>query len=178
MATNGDSHSNSSRGWVRFDTPRHRAEDGNEGTGWFASGRVLVMTIVVVVLLAWGSLNLVFRQWRTRYLERRAYAERVIVERVEPLAKLVPPDANPDAWRTAVADTRAMLKTVTDSNMLTPPRIESLSAEISDLVRDARPDTARARLAAVWDLAEAGAGPIVTSRHDRPTLLPPRPARR
>jgi hypothetical protein len=145
-----------------------------EGSGWFASGRVLVTTIVVVVLLVWGSLNLVFRQWRSRYLERKAYAEQVIAARVEPLAKVVPPDVSPAEWRAAVAETRAMLKTLTDSNMLDAARIEDLSARVSDLVRDAHPDDARTRLADIWDDAEGGAGPVVTARHIRPKLLPER----
>ena len=177
MAANGKS----SRGRLRFDPPGHGGEEGSnapERSGRFASGRVLVTTIVVVVLLVWGSLHVVFRQWRNRYLERRSYAEQVVAARVEPLAKVVPPNVSPAAWRGAVAETRAMLKTVTDSNILDAPRIETLSARVSDLVRDARSHDALARLAVVWDEAEAGAGPVVTARHARPPLLPPRQSTR
>ena len=144
-----------------------------DGGGFFRSGRVFVTALVLVVLVVWGTLNLVFRQWRAGYRERAAYGERVVVAPVEPLALVVPKGEDPEAWRSAVDETRAMLKTLIGSNVLDVNRMRALGERISSEVRTARPDDARAHLSAIWDAAEAGAGPVVTSRHPRPRLLRP-----
>lgn len=181
MAVNGDNGDAGTNptGRVRIDRPRHGGHvpsppGPEEGPGgFFTSGRVFVTAVVLVVLLVWGSLNLVFRQWRAGYRARAAYGDRVVVTPIEPLASVAPTGEDPDAWRSAVGETRAMLKTLTGSNVLDEPHMRVLGELIAAEVRLARPDDARARLTAIWDAAEAGAGPVVTSRHPRPLLLCP-----
>lgn len=217
MTGNGDPGGNGAggrrpgRGRVRIDRPRGLGidavvvpappeDDPQDGGGFWRSGRVFVTASVVAVLILWGALYLVFRQWRVRYQERQAYGARVVVAAAEPFASIVPAgerpdsaavraagcggaaavaavaspwDVSPAAWRRAVAETRAMLKTLTDSNVLDVDRMRALGARVSALALGATPADARARLAALWDDAEAGAGPVVTDRHPRPDVLPP-----
>ncbi|MFO0950510.1 MAG: hypothetical protein U0835_05035 [Isosphaeraceae bacterium] len=150
------------------------------------SGRVLVTGIVVGVLLLWGGLNLTFRQWRARYAERAAYGVQRVAGTVEPLSDVFPTGQGgedpagptPESqrkWRQAVADTREMLVKLTAANLLDRDEMDALGADLAARVAAARPETARATLAAIWDLAEDRAGPVV-QRHPRPALLPPRPA--
>ena len=168
------------RGRVRFDRPRQGGADtsnGEAGGGSSISGRRFVTAAVVAVLVLWGSLGLAFRHWRDGYRARQAYGERIVVAAIEPLAEVTPAGVDPAAWRNAVVATRAMLKTVTDSNVLDLDRMRALGSRVDARVRSSRPENARAQLAAIWDDAESGAGPIVTSRHPRPPLLRPPPHR-
>ncbi|MCA1684908.1 MAG: hypothetical protein LC745_02765, partial [Planctomycetia bacterium] len=84
-----------------------------EAGGGGASGRRFVTAAVLSVLVLWGSLYLTFRHWRAGYRERQAYGERRVAAAVDPLAAVVPTGASPDAWRRAVAETHAMLTTLT-----------------------------------------------------------------
>ncbi len=169
-----------------------------------ASGRRFVTAAVLAILLLWGSLYLIFRNWRAGYREREAFGARYVAGAVDALASIVPagecppsirtsgcagavaiaaavaaqaklPDTSADAWHRAVAETHAMLITLTASNVLDIQQMNDLSKRVSALVAGARPSTARAELAALWDEIEAQAGPIVRSRHTRPNLLPPFP---
>ena len=170
--------------------------------GRATSGRVFVTAAVLTVLVVWASLYWTFRQWRSRYRERAAFGARHVADAVAPLATVVPAGelpafvraagcagaapalawasplgARPADWRRAVGETRAMLVTLTASNLLDVPRMRALGDAIARDVAAARPETARAVLAAVWDDAERRAGPVVRARHPRPRLLPPsRPA--
>ncbi|GAC1465975.1 MAG: hypothetical protein NVSMB9_06060 [Isosphaeraceae bacterium] len=162
------------------------------------SGRLFVSVAVIVVLVVWGSLYLTFRHWRTRYRERAAFGARVVATAVDPLATLVPEgehplglraagcagaaaiaaeasplDESPAAWRSAVAETHAMLVTLTAANLLDANRMRALGEHLVDRVSHARPETARATLATLWDEIENQSTPIVRARHTRPTLLPP-----
>ena len=138
------------------------------------SGRAVVACVVVGVLVLWGGLNLTFRQWRAHYRERAAYGVEHVANVVQPLARVVPVgDVSPVAWREAVAETRKMLVTLTAANLLDRPQLEALGGRVAAQVADARPETARSALAAIWDEAEDHAGPVV-DRHPRPPLLPPR----
>ena len=160
-----------------------------------ASGRVVVSAAAVVVLVAWGGLFLAFRQWRQHYRERAEYGSARVAESVDLLAAVVPadevapavravasagaaavapPGVGPGAWIGAVQETRAMLVTLTTSNVLTVAQMDSLAARIDTRVARARPPTARAELAGLWDEIEAEAGPVVDRRHTRPALLRPR----
>jgi hypothetical protein len=65
-----------------------------------------------------------------------------------------------------------MLVTLTAANVLDRPQMDALRARLAARVAAARPATARAALAAVWDEAEDQAGHVI-DRHPRPGLLPP-----
>lgn len=140
------------------------------------SGRAFVTAWVVTVLVLWGSLNLAFRHWRSGYRERAAFGARVAAAAIDPMAGVVPAGESPDAWRRAVAETHAMLVTLTASNVLDVPRMRALGDRVSVRVARSRPETARAELASLWDEVESQAGPIILSRHPRPALLAPRRA--
>lgn len=142
------------------------------------SGRRIVVTAVLVLLVVWGALALAFRGWRTRYRERAAFGATQVATAIDPLASVVPDGVDPQAWRQAVADTHAMLVTVTASNLLDRTQMRALRAEIA--ARASRglnqPKTARAELAGLWnDLADRAAPLLREDRHPRPKLLPPRP---
>jgi hypothetical protein len=163
------------------------------------SGRVLVTAAVLVVLVLWGSLYVAFRQWRWRYGQRAAFGARYVATAIDALAEVVPAgelpqgvlaagcagasaliaaaapcDVSPAAWRQAIDETHTMLITVTAANVLDLSQMQVLQSQIASRVAGARPETARAALAALWDDLENHAGPIVLGRHPRPTLLPPR----
>jgi hypothetical protein len=137
------------------------------------SGRVFVAVAVVVVLVVWGSLFLAFRQWKARYRERAELGAAVVARAIDPLAAIVPTGENPQEWRAAVAETHAMLDTVTASNLLDRPGLAILGQQIAARVAAARPETARATLRQVWDEMEHQAGPVVTAHHTRPKSLRP-----
>ena len=143
----------------------------------FGSGRVLVSTIVVAVLVVWGSLFLTFRQWRRHYRQRAAFGAQYVAGAIDSLAALaVPEGEDPGAWREAIAETHAMLLTLTAANVLDLPRMRELSERVNSLVNRAQsdPKVARGELAAFWGDMEAQAGPIILARHKRPAPLLPR----
>src|ERR1700722_5087492 len=76
------------------------------------SGRLLVLGAGVTLLLIWGTLFLVFRDWRARYRERAVYGATQVVPAIDRLRSILPPDVDPALWRDAVDQTRAMLTTV------------------------------------------------------------------
>ena len=157
------------------DTNHHgaRPEGAPDDEGGF-SGRLFVTSAVVVVLVVWGSLYLAFRLWRSHHRDRAAFGAVVLTRAIDPLATVVPPDVPPDDWRQAVAETHAMLGTVTGSNLLDRAQMATLSEWVHRRVAAARPETARAVLAEIWDAMEDQAGPVVTAHHPRPRLLPAR----
>jgi hypothetical protein len=141
------------------------------------SGRRFVALSVLSVLVLWGALYLAFRDWRARFRARAAFGATQVATAVDPFAEVIPPSTDPSAWRHAVAETRAMLVTLTGSNLLSLREMKALRAELAARAARARPETARAELAAVWDDMEARARPTI-ARHTRPELLrkdsPPR----
>jgi len=147
------------------------------------SGRRLVTVAGLAILVIWGVLFLIFREWRARYRQRAAYGATQVVPAIDPLAEVVPPDVDPAAWRDAVAQTHVMLLTVTRSNLLTIEEMQALRTELDQTVARARahPESARAELAGVWDkisnraefLLEDGRA-VDGIRHQRPRILPPR----
>jgi hypothetical protein len=148
------------------------------------SGRRFVIVAGLTVLVIWGVLYLVFRDWRARYRERAAYGSSQVVPAIDPMAGLVPPGADPAAWRDAVSETRALLVTVTASNLLGMAEMQALRAELDQAVARTRahPETGIAELAGVWDaIADRGGFLFQDSRsldgerHQRPSLLPSRP---
>ena len=66
------------------------------------SGRLFVLAAGVTILLVWGTLYLVFREWRAGYRQRALYGKTQVVATIEPLRALLPPEVDPEAWRVAV----------------------------------------------------------------------------
>ena len=178
---------------TRDGRPGSNGSTADRGEG--GSGRVLVSAAAVVVLVVWGGLSLAFRQWREHYRERAAYGAARVAGSIEALTAVVPadevapalravasagaaavapPGIGPGAWIGAVQETRARLVTLTASNVLGVAQMDSLADRVAVRVARARPATARAELAGLWDEVEAEAGPVIDRRHARPVLLRPR----
>ncbi|MGP0066402.1 MAG: hypothetical protein ACLQGP_22790 [Isosphaeraceae bacterium] len=145
------------------------------------SGRRFVIVAGLVVLLIWGVLYLVFREWRARYRERAAYGITQVVPAIDPLFDIVPPAMDPGEWREAVSRTHDMLVTVTASNLLGIGEMKSLRDELDQTVgrSRARPETAAAELAGVWDAMADRAEFLLRDsrsrtgdRHPRPKSIP------
>jgi hypothetical protein len=143
------------------------------------SGRRFVIAAGVLLLVFVGVLYLTFLDWRQRYRARARYGANAVVPAINPLEKVVPPGLDPAVWRAAVSQTRAMLLTVTGSNLLTIREMNSLRAELDQVVAHANPETALRDLAGVWDAmgdraeflfrdSRSGDG----QRHERPGILP------
>jgi hypothetical protein len=150
------------------------------------SGRRFVIVAGITVLLIWGALYLIFREWRAKYRERAAYGLTQVVPAIDPLAEITPPSLDPIAWRDAVLQTHAMLATVTSSNLLDAAEMRQLRAELDQAVTQARthPETALNELAAIWNVQADRAGFLFKDsrsasgdRHPRPKILPPRPTK-
>lgn len=148
--------------------------DSTAGVGLTStySGRRFVTVAVLTVLVAWGSLYLVFRGWRARVLARAAYGAREVAPTVDPLARMVPEGVRPDDWREAVQQTHALLVALTAANLLDRPQMQALRDELAARVAGARPETARRVLKSVWDDMCARAGPVL-ARRPRPKVLDP-----
>jgi hypothetical protein len=148
------------------------------------SGRRFVLVAGFTVLLIWGALYLIFREWRANYRERAAYGLSQVVPAIDPLAEIAPPGLDPIAWRAAVRDTHALLVTVTGSNLLRVKDMRQLREELDQAVdrARARPETAVGELAAIWNNLSDRAEFLLKDsrsasgeRHPRPRILPPRP---
>ena len=147
------------------------------------SGRLFVLMAGLALLLIWGILFLVFRDWRAKYRERALYGATQVVPAIDRLRSMVPPDVDLAVWRDAVDQTRAMLTTVTGSNLLDVKDMDKLRAELDQHVDRAtdNPETAVRELALIWDeIADRGeflfndSRSLSGLRHPRPKVLPPR----
>jgi hypothetical protein len=134
--------------------------------------------------LIWGTLYLVFREWRAKYRERASYGVTHVIPALEPMRSIMPPHVDLLAWRDAVDQTRAMLVTVTASNLLDVNEMDKLRFELSAHARraSADPATAMGELAEIWnEVADRGEFLLKDSRsqsgerHPRPRILPPPP---
>jgi hypothetical protein len=148
------------------------------------SGRRFVLGAGLVLLLLWGALYLVFRDWRSRYNERAQFGATQVAPVIDALADTPPPGVTAGDWRNAVRDTHDLLVTVTGSNLLDRQQMLSLRQELEQTVARARahPETARDELAGVWNLVADRAEFVFRDgrsasgmRHVRPRILPPRP---
>ncbi len=140
----------------------------------------------LVLLAIWGTLYLLFRDWRARYHKRALYGVSYVVPAIDPMARLEPPDVAPEAWRDAVAQTKSMLLTVTSSNLLDENQMRELQTELEGAAERSVADPKRAvtELATIWNtIADRGEFLLKDSRsadgvrHPRPKILPPRPAK-
>jgi hypothetical protein len=148
------------------------------------SGRRLVVVAGLTILLLWGLLYVIFRDWLARYRARASFGATQVVPVIDGLADAVPPGVDPGDWRAAVRETHAMLRTVTASNLLDLQQMQSLRTELEQTVVRARthPETARDELAGVWNMMADRAEFVFRDgrsesgeRHPRPKILPPRP---
>ena len=139
------------------------------------SGRWTVAAFVAVVLVGWFGLDQAFRAWTARYQARAAFGATQVAPTVDPLARLNPPGIPPGAWRSAVADTHALLVALCGSGVLDQLQMENLRRRLTAQVEQAtaHPEQARAILAQVWDEVERDAGPAIA-----PDLIPPPPGSR
>jgi hypothetical protein len=118
-----------------------------------------------------GGLALAFHDWRVRYRARAAFGAGQVATVIDPLVGVVPPGVSSDSWHRTVAEAHAMLVALTASNMLDLADMRALRADLRARVARARPETARAELAVVWDELARRAGPNLAKRHPRPALL-------
>jgi hypothetical protein len=137
-----------------------------------------------IILVLWGTLYLVFRDWRARYRIRANFGAAEVAPAIDPLAEIVPPGIDPRSWKDAVAATHSMLVSVTGSNLLDLPQMESLRDELHEVVARSRahPEYAPRELAWVWDAMSDRADFVLEEGssgrhkgHSRPEILPPRP---
>lgn len=140
------------------------------------SGRRFVIVAALILIVVWGTLQVVFRVWRAGYRNRAAFGATQVAPAIDPLVKVVPPGVEPSAWREAVVETHEALVTLTAANLLELSQMKRLRDEVAARVARARPETARDELAGLWNDLANQAGPILDARHSRPKLLPPRPA--
>jgi hypothetical protein len=165
----------SARRW-RFDH-LNRGPAPGAPTGSRASGRWVVGAVVASVLTLWLGLDLAFRGWKARYRARAEFGAAKVAPLVDPLAGLAPPGVDPPRWRSAVADTHAMLLALTGSGVLDESRMDDLRRDIADRVEKARPETALKALADLWDDLELKAGPVITPDRTPPPASSPHAAR-
>jgi hypothetical protein len=145
-----------------------------------------VLVSGLVLLTIWGILYLVFRDWRAHYRERALYGATYVVPAIDPMARVEPTGVSPEAWRDAVASTKSMLLSVTNSNLLDEEQMRELRSELEGAATrsSADPKCAVAELATIWNnIADRGEFLLKDSkspggdRHPRPKLLPPKPAK-
>jgi hypothetical protein len=148
------------------------------------SGRWFVVIFGLVILLIWGALYLLFRDWKARYQKRSLYAAAHVLPAIDRMARVEPPHVAPEAWRDAVAQTRSMLLTVTGSNLLDEKQMDELRTELDGAATRSLADPKRAvtELATIWNnIADRGEFLLMDGRsrngirHPSPRILPPRP---
>ena len=166
---------------VLRNTPGTNGTSMAEAAAGGHSGRRFVLAAGVAVLLIWGTLYLIFRDWRAKYRERARYGATQVVPAIDPLRSIVPPDVGQSMWHDAIDQTRAMLLTVTGSNLLDVKEMNTLRVELADHVRRGRdhPATAVGELAEIWNqVADRGEFLLRDSRsrsgdrHPRPRIIP------
>ncbi len=170
MATisNGEPDENGPVRRLRYDFSRSGAGAAGEGH----SGRRFVAVSVLTILIVWGILYLVFRDWRVRHRTRAAFGASQVASQVDRLAPMVPEGVSPEEWREAVEQTHELLVHLTGANLLDQAGMERLRDELAARVADAQPENARAVLASIWDDMQARAGPVL-ERYPRPKVFGP-----
>jgi hypothetical protein len=156
----------------RFDEypPRTTGPQGGPLLDGHSGRRAVIGGLLTIAILA-GGLSLAFREWRSRYRERAAFGAREVATAIDPMAALVPPDVPRGDWGATIAETHAMLVTLTASNLLDLDQMRALRTEVSSRVSRTRPETAFAELSSLWNDLYARSGPVLLQRHPRPALL-------
>jgi hypothetical protein len=148
---------------------------GTPALGHTHSGRLLILCGLAVLLVLWGVLLLIFREWRAQYRALAKYGATQVAPTVDVLVDQAPPGVNPREWQKAVADTRAMLVVVTSSGQLDRATMEQLRRDLTARFAETVPNTAIRELTRLWDEMEAKAGPILTREPTRAPFPPKRP---
>jgi hypothetical protein len=97
---------------------RFRLDGVADALGRGYSGRRVVMVGVVVLLAVGAVLTVAFVRWRASHRVLAEFGRAEVAPVVEPLTARVPPGADAEQWRRAVADTRAMLEVITGAGLL------------------------------------------------------------
>jgi hypothetical protein len=157
---------------------------GSQVLGRGHSGRRFVLVCAGIIFFLWFALACGFRVWEIRYEMLRVFGEREVAPVILPLARIMPPGVNAEAWQQAVRDTHAMLITVLSANLLDRPRMEKLRDELTQLVERSRlhPETAVQELGCLWTAMAVRAEFLLQEGtsgrrkgHPRPAILPPQP---
>jgi hypothetical protein len=182
MATSWNASSN---GHVSPGPARRFRVDGqgrqtSSPSGPSRNGRRFAIAAAIGLLAGWGTLGLIFRDWRIQHERLASYGEHDVATLVEPLKRLHPPEMDYGQWVDAVDDTRLMLVRLTASGMFDQPGIVQLHDEVQRRVAGATSDTAQSSLAKLWDDLEHKAGPVLLRQNlrgphplFRPELLGP-----
>ena len=146
------------------------------------SGRRFVLVAGLAGLLIWGTLFWFFATGGRDIANEALWSDKV-VPAIDRLSRSCRPMSITALWRDAIDQTRAMLTTVTGSNLLDVKDIDPLRAELSQRVARAcdHPETAVGELAEIWNqVADRGefllrdSRSVSGDRHPRPKILPPR----
>ncbi len=157
-----------------------------DADGGDRSGRRFVVIAILVLAALWAVLFLFFREWRARYFVRAEYGASQVAPVIDGMKQVAPPGVDRSDWGDAVRRTRALVLTVTGSNLLSIDQMKALRAELTQNVERARerPETAVDELAAIWNSLAARAAFLFRDtrrtdgvRHIRPAILPPPPER-
>lgn len=149
--------------------------DAEKDLGPARSGRRFVIGAVVIIATLWGTLFVVFRDWRVRHRELAHFGASEVAPLVDPLADRLPPNVAAKRWRGAVADTHAMLVAATASGTIDRPGMEHLRDDLRSRFAKTTADTATSDLSRLWDEMQSTVGPVLTGRASRPPFCPPRP---
>jgi hypothetical protein len=147
-----------------------RASDRPDVLGSEHSGRWFVVAAVFGILTIWGSLQVLFQNWRARYRERTAFGRRELPHVVDGLARIKPPELSVDEWRRMVSDTHAMLEMLVGANLLDHAGTVALRNDLNERVAQTRPNTALDDMIRIWSDMDAKAGPALL-RAPRPSWL-------
>ena len=99
------------------------------------SGRRFIICLIIAVLCSWAIIWLGFNQWRQAYLKKAEFG-RQIARQVRPLVDCRPEIVKPPEWEDAVDHFEAMLIAVTGSNLMGQNQLQSLDAEIKELMTE------------------------------------------
>ncbi len=139
------------------------------------SGRVFVIGAIITLATIWGTLFLVFRDWRARHRELAAFGASEVAPLVDSLADRVPPKVEAKLWREAVVATHGMLEAATASGTMDKPGMVKLRDELHERFAKTNSSTAVGELSNLWDEMEKRVGPVLTGQLSRPPFCPLRP---
>lgn len=177
MATawNESSNGHVSRGPARRFRVDGKDRQTSSPSGPTRNGRRFVIAAAIGLLAGWGTLGLVFRDWRLQHEKLASYGAHDVATLVEPLKRLHPPEMDYGQWVDAVDDTHLMLVRLTASGLFDRQGIVQLHDEVQRRVAGTTSDTAQSSLATLWDDLEHKAGPVLFRQNQRsphPLLRP------
>ncbi|QDV37354.1 hypothetical protein [Tautonia plasticadhaerens] len=135
-------------------------------------GRLFVVGSVGGALLIWGTLYVIFIDWRQEIRGRIDYGKSKVAPVVGSLSAITPPGIPEQEWEDAVRRSEAMLDEVVGTGRLDPQRMESLRSDLTSRVAEARrsPRVAPTILGRIWD--DMARLKRLRDETERPTVLP------